>query len=151
MKIWYFHLPHLCLPLFHRSSEKFVTVSSRGFKPVVIGAQEGEDSLVHRSCVWVSFVLIVLRSGFALSSFVPYSMVLPCKGVLQMNLDHWKTVMKDPISCSLEEQSVPGNEGAPGYVLSLLSPISSVKGEEQGPVCLSRLVSSPFPSWYRHR
>ena len=81
-----------------RSSEKYVTVSSRGFKPVVIQLKKAKVPLFIVLIIF-SFILILLPILVLLyTSFVPYSMVPSMKAFASMNLDHWRDVFNDPIS-----------------------------------------------------
>lgn len=79
-------------------SEKFVTVSSRGFRPTLIelrGARLPLFGLVGL----LSLALIVLPVAVLLyTSFVPYSMVPSARAFSLMSLRHWTAVLEDPIS-----------------------------------------------------
>jgi iron(III) transport system permease protein len=79
-------------------SEKFVTVSSRGFRPTLIelrGARLPLFGLVGL----LSLALIVLPVAVLLyTSFVPYSMVPSSRAFSLMGLRHWTAVLEDPIS-----------------------------------------------------
>ena len=79
-------------------SEKFVTVSSRGFRPTLIelrGARMPLFGLVGL----LSLALIVLPVAVLLyTSFVPYSMVPSARAFSLMGLRHWHAVLEDPIS-----------------------------------------------------
>lgn len=134
---------------FTRSSEKFVTVSSRGFKPVVIELKRARIPLFI-VLLLVSFVLIVLPVLVLLyTSFVPYSMVPSARAFSMMNLDHWKTVMKDPVSLlSLKNSLFLGIVGATlGTVLSLFVAyvIVKVKSKAAGVLESLSFLSFSFP------
>ena len=134
---------------FTRSSEKFVTVSSRGFKPVVIELKKARIPLFI-VLLLVSFVLIVLPVLVLLyTSFVPYSMVPSARAFSMMNLEHWKTVMKDPISLlSLKNSLFLGIVGATlGTVLSLFVAyvIVKVKSKAAGVLESLSFLSFSFP------
>ena len=89
-----------------RSSEKYVTVSSRGFKPVVIELKKARIPLFVILLIF-SFILIMLPILVLLyTSFVPYSMVPSVKAFTSMNLDHWKNVLNDPVSLSSLKNSL---------------------------------------------
>ncbi len=89
-----------------RSSEKYVTVSSRGFKPVVIQLKKARIPLFAILVIF-SFILILLPILVLLyTSFIPYSMVPSMKAFASMNLDHWKDVLNDPISLSSLKNSL---------------------------------------------
>jgi len=79
-------------------SEKFVTVSSRGFRPTVL--ELGRARLPLFALVGVlSFVLVVLPVAVLLyTSLVPYSMVPSARAFSLMSLRHWHAVLEDPIS-----------------------------------------------------
>jgi iron(III) transport system permease protein len=80
------------------SSERFVTVSSRGFKPAIIELKKAKLPLFV-ILVLLSVVLIVLPVLVLLyTSLVPYSMVPSVRAFGMMGLQHWKAVLKDPIS-----------------------------------------------------
>jgi iron(III) transport system permease protein len=134
---------------FTRSSEKFVTVSSRGFKPVVIELKKARIPLFI-VLLLVSFILIVLPVLVLLyTSFVPYSMVPSARAFSMMNLEHWKTVMKDPISLlSLKNSLFLGIVGATlGTVLSLFVAyvIVKVKSKAAGVLESLSFLSFSFP------
>ncbi|MDY0289943.1 MAG: iron ABC transporter permease [Sphaerochaeta sp.] len=89
-----------------RSSEKYVTVSSRGFKPVVITLKKARIPLFVLLLIF-SFMLIMLPILVLLyTSFVPYSMVPSMKAFSTMTLDHWKNVLHDPVSLSSLKNSL---------------------------------------------
>lgn len=80
------------------ASERYVTISSRGFRPTVIGLGRARMPLFVIVGV-LSFVLIVLPVAVLLyTSFVPYSMVPGARAFSMMSLRHWHDVMEDPIS-----------------------------------------------------
>ena len=89
-----------------RSSEKYVTVSSRGFKPVVIQLKKAKIPMFIILLIF-SFILIMLPILVLLyTSLVPYSMVPSMKAFASMNLNHWKDVLNDPISLSSLKNSL---------------------------------------------
>jgi len=89
-----------------RSSEKYVTVSSRGFKPVVIQLKKARIPLFI-VLLSFSFILIMLPILVLLyTSLVPYSMVPSMKAFASMNLDHWRNVLNDPISLTSLKNSL---------------------------------------------
>lgn len=79
-------------------SERFVTISSRGFRPTVI--ELGAARLPLFAIVGVlSFALIVMPVAvLAYTSLVPYSMVPSARAFSMMDLRHWRAVLGDPIS-----------------------------------------------------
>ncbi len=79
-------------------SEKYVTVSSRGFRPTVIELGKARMPLFFVVGV-LSFVLIVLPVAVLMyTSLVPYSMVPSARAFSMMSLKHWHDVLGDPIS-----------------------------------------------------
>lgn len=79
-------------------SERFVTISSRGFRPTVI--ELGAARLPLFAIVGVlSFALIVMPVAvLAYTSLVPYSMLPSARAFSMMDLRHWRAVLGDPIS-----------------------------------------------------
>jgi len=132
-----------------RSSEKYVTVSSRGFKPVVIELKKAKIPLFI-VVVLISFILIVLPVLVLLyTSLVPYSMVPSAKAFSMMDLNHWKTVLADPISLlSLKNSLFLGVVGATlGTLLSLFIAyvIVKVKTRTAGILETLSFLSFSFP------
>ena len=132
-----------------RSSEKYVTVSSRGFKPVVIELKKAKIPLFI-VVVLISFILIVLPVLVLLyTSLVPYSMVPSAKAFSMMDLNHWKTVLADPISLlSLKNSLFLGVVGATlGTLLSLFIAyvIVKVKTRTAGILEALSFLSFSFP------
>jgi len=79
-------------------SEKFVTISSRGFRPTVIELGKARMPLFGVVSL-LSFVLIVLPVAVLMyTSLVPYSMVPSARAFSMMSLKHWHDVLGDPIS-----------------------------------------------------
>jgi iron(III) transport system permease protein len=79
-------------------SEKFVTVSSRGFRPTVVELG-GAKAPLFGVVALLSFMLIVLPVAVLLyTSFVPYTMVPSARAFSMMSLRHWSAVLSDPIS-----------------------------------------------------
>jgi len=101
--------------------EKYVTISSRGYRPTVIDLKKAKYPLF----IFVSFIaclLIVLPVVVLFyTSLVPYSMVPSAKALASMNLKHWHAVIKDPISMlSLKNSIFLGILGASlGIILSV--------------------------------
>jgi len=103
-------------------SGKFVTISSRGFKPTLIDLK-GSRYPLFAIVGFLSFVLIVLPVLVLLyTSLVPYSMVPSAKAFSMMSFKHWVDVLKDPISLlSLKNSLILGVFGASlGVLLALL-------------------------------
>ena len=79
-------------------SGKFVTITSRGWRPTVVELKRMRMPLFVVVAL-LSFVVIVLPVAVLLyTSFVPYSMVPGPKAFAQMSWQHWIDVFDDPIS-----------------------------------------------------
>ena len=79
-------------------SEKYVTISSRGFRPTVVELGRAKAPLFGAVAL-LSFILIVLPVAVLLyTSLVPYSMVPSARAFSMMDLRHWISVLADPIS-----------------------------------------------------
>jgi iron(III) transport system permease protein len=131
------------------ASEKYVTISSRGYRPSVIELKKAKVPLFIILGL-ISFVLIVLPViVLVYVSFVPYSMVPGAKAFSMMSLRHWKDVMKDPISLlSLKNSLFLGVFGASlGIVLSIFVAYVIVKVRSKASGILESLsfLSFSFP------
>ncbi len=83
---------------FTSASEKFVTISGRGYRPTVIHLKKARIPLFIVMGIF-SLVLIVLPVAVLFYiSLVPYSMVPSAKAFAAMSWKHWIVVLKDPIS-----------------------------------------------------
>jgi iron(III) transport system permease protein len=103
-------------------SEKFVTISSRGYRPTVIDLKAYRYPLFGFVGV-LSFVLILLPVLVLLyTSLVPYVMVPSARAFGMMDWRHWAEVLRDPISLlSLKNSVFLGVFGASlGVLLSIL-------------------------------
>jgi iron(III) transport system permease protein len=110
-------------------SEKYVTISARGYRPGLIELQRAKIPLFVIVAL-LSFVLIVLPVLVLLyTSLVPYSMVPSLKAFGMMSWKHWITVLKDPLSLlSLRNSLFLGVVGATlGVVLTLFVSYTIVK------------------------
>src|SRR4030042_2435149 len=102
-------------------SEKYVTISARGYRPGLIELHRAKIPLFVVVAL-LSFILIVLPVFVLLyTSLVPYSMVPSLKAFGMMGWKHWAAVLKDPISLlSLKNSVFLGIVGATiGIVLSI--------------------------------
>lgn len=102
------------------SAERFVTVSSRGFRPAILDLKGAKLPLFGLVGL-LSFVLIVLPVlvlGYV--SLLPYSVVPGAKAFALMSLKNWRLVLADPISIlSLRNSLLLGVGGAVlGMILS---------------------------------
>ena len=110
-------------------SEKYVTISARGYRPGLIELHRAKIPLFVIVAL-LSFVLIVLPVLVLLyTSLVPYSMVPSLKAFGMMSWKHWVAVLKDPISLlSLKNSLFLGVVGATlGVALTLFVSYTIVK------------------------
>jgi iron(III) transport system permease protein len=102
-------------------SERYVTISSRGFRPAVIELKKARIPLFLVVGL-LSLILIVLPVVVLFyTSLVPYSMVPSARAFSLMSWKHWIAVLEDPISVlSLKNSLVLGVAGATlGVLLSI--------------------------------
>ena len=130
-------------------SEKFVTISSRGYRPSVIELKGAKIPLFSVVGV-LSMILIVLPVLVLLYiSLVPYSMVPSAKAFSMMNWKHWIEVINDPISLlSLRNSVFLGVVGATlGVMLSIFVAYAIVKIRSHASGILESLsfLSFSFP------
>jgi len=79
-------------------SEKYVTISGRGYRPTVIELK-GARIPLFTVVALLSFVMVVLPVAVLLyTSFVPYTMVPSARAFSAMSFKHWIDVLQDPIS-----------------------------------------------------
>ena len=79
-------------------SEKYVTISGRGYRPTVVELKGARIPLFAVVAV-LSFLMVVLPVAVLLyTSFVPYTMVPSARAFSLMSLRHWITVLQDPLS-----------------------------------------------------
>ncbi len=112
-----------------RQGEKYVTVSSRGYRPTVIDLKGAKYPLFGIVAL-LSFILIVLPVLVLFyTALVPYSMVPSGKALAMMGWKHWIAVFKDPISLlSLKNSLYLGVGGATlGMILSFFVAYVTVK------------------------
>ncbi len=110
-------------------SEKYVTISGRGYRPGLIELHRAKIPLFV-AVAFLSFILIVLPVLVLLyTSLVPYSMVPSLKAFGLMGWKHWLAVLKDPVSLhSLSNSLFLGTVGATlGIVLTLFVSYTIVK------------------------
>ena len=87
-------------------SEKYVTISSRGYRPALIDLKNAKYPLFGFVGI-LSFVLILLPVLVLFyTSLVPYSMVPSAKAFSLMSWKNWAAVVKDPISLLSVKNSV---------------------------------------------
>jgi iron(III) transport system permease protein len=102
-------------------SERYVTISSRGFRPAVVELKRARIPLFLVVGL-LSLILIVLPVAVLFyTSLVPYSMVPSARAFSLMSWKHWIEVLQDPISVlSLKNSLLLGVAGATlGVLLSI--------------------------------
>jgi iron(III) transport system permease protein len=105
-----------------RESERYVTVSGRGFKPALIELK-GSRYPVMGVVGLLSFVLIVLPVAVLFyTSLIPYVMTPGARAFSLMSWKNWIDVLHDPVSLlSLKNSLLLGLVGATlGVILSVL-------------------------------
>jgi iron(III) transport system permease protein len=130
-------------------SGKFVTISSRGFKPTLIKLKNAKYPLFVIVGI-LSFILILLPVLVLFyTSMLPYSMVPSAKAFSMMSWDNWIEVLKDPISLlSLKNSLFLGVVGATiGTALSIFVSYVIVKVRSTASGILESLsfLSFSFP------
>ncbi|MDD4363848.1 MAG: iron ABC transporter permease, partial [Atribacterota bacterium] len=130
-------------------SEKYVTISSRGYRPAVIELKKAKIPLFV-ILGFIMFILIVLPVLVLIyTSLVPYSMVPSARAISMMSLRHWIAVVKDPISLlSLRNSLFLGVFGATiGVILSIFVAYTIVKVKTKASGFLESLsfLSFSFP------
>ena len=130
-------------------SEKYVTISSRGYRPTVIPLKAARIPLFAIVAL-LSFVLIVLPVVVLFyTSLVPYSMVPSARAFSLMSWKHWLDVLKDPVSLlSLKNSLFLGVTGATlGVALSVFVAYTIVKVRTRAAGILESLsfLSFSFP------
>ena len=132
-----------------RASERYVTVSSRGFKPAVVQLK-GAKIPFFIVMILLTLSLIVLPVLVLLYiSLVPYAMVPSARAFSMMNLNHWNAVLRDPISVlALKNSLFLGVVGATlGTLLSVFVSyvIVKVKSRAAGVLESISFLSFSFP------
>ncbi|HPX28994.1 MAG TPA: iron ABC transporter permease [Sphaerochaeta sp.] len=132
-----------------RASDKFVTVSSRGFKPTVVELRKGRIPLFI-IVLFISALLILLPVLVLFyTSLIPYVMEPGIKAFKAMSWDNWRIVIKDPISVrSLKNSLFLGVVGATvGSFLSVLVAYVIVKAKTKAAGFLESIsfLSFSFP------
>ena len=130
-------------------SEKYVTISSRGYRPTLIDLKGAKTPLFVVVGI-ISFVLILLPVIVLFyTSLVPYSMIPSAKAFSLMSWKNWLAVIHDPISLLSVKNSVfLGIVGATlGIVLSIFVSYVIVKVRSTSSGILESLsfLSFSFP------
>jgi iron(III) transport system permease protein len=130
-------------------SEKYVTISSRGYRPTRIELGAARIPLFTVVAL-LSFVMVVLPVAVLLyTSFVPYTMVPSARAFSMMSLRHWTAVLQDPLSLlALKNSLFLALTGATlGVVLSIFVAyvIVKVKSKASGALESLSYLSFSFP------
>ncbi|HUX24266.1 MAG TPA: iron ABC transporter permease [Burkholderiales bacterium] len=130
-------------------SEKYVTISGRGYRPAVIELKAAKLPLFTVMAL-LSVILIVLPVAVLFyTSLVPYSMVPSARAFSLMSWKHWIEVIEDPISLlSLKNSLFLGVAGATlGVLLSVFVAYVIVKVKTRAAGLLESLsfLSFAFP------
>jgi iron(III) transport system permease protein len=130
-------------------SERYVTISSRGFRPAVVELKKARIPLFLVMGL-LSLILIVLPVAVLFyTSLVPYSMVPSARAFSLMSWKHWIAVLEDPISVlSLKNSLLLGVAGATlGVLLSIFVAYVIVKVRSTASGILESLsyLSFSFP------
>lgn len=130
-------------------SEKYVTISSRGYRPTVVELK-GARIPLFTVVVLLSFMMVVLPVAVLLyTSFVPYTMVPSARAFSAMSFRHWIAVLRDPISLlALKNSLFLAVVGATlGVVLSIFVAYAIVKVKSRASGLLESLsyLSFSFP------
>lgn len=134
---------------FTSETSRFVTVSSRGFKPVLISLKSYKIPL-FLVVAFLSFLLIVLPVIVLFyTSLTPYIMVPSEKAFSLMSFKNWIEVLNDPVSIlSLKNSLFLGITGATvGVILSVFVSyvIVKVKSKSAGMLESLSFLSFSFP------
>jgi len=129
--------------------EKYVTVSSRGYRPTVIELGRARTPLFALVAL-LSLVMIVLPVAVLFyTSLVPYSMLPSARAFSMMSLRHWTGVLDDPLSIlALRNSLILGVVGATiGVLLSIFVAYVIVKVRTRAAGVLESLsfLSFSFP------
>ncbi|MBI3045195.1 MAG: iron ABC transporter permease [Betaproteobacteria bacterium] len=130
-------------------SEKYVTISSRGYRPTVVELKAARLPL-FLVVATLSFAMAVLPVAVLFyTSLVPYSMVPSARAFSMMGLKHWTAVLTDPLSLlSLKNSLFLGVAGATlGVALSIFVAYVIVKVKTRAAGILESLsfLSFSFP------
>ena len=132
-----------------KEGEKYVTVTSRGYRPGTIDLKGARYPLFGIVGI-LSFILIVLPVAVLFyTSLVPYSMAPSAKALASMSWRHYTAVLNDPVSLlSLKNSLLLGVGGATlGIVLSFFVAYTIVKIRSKASGFLESLsfLSFSFP------
>jgi iron(III) transport system permease protein len=132
-----------------RESDRFVTISGRGYRPSTIALGRWRMPLFALVAL-ISLLMILLPVAVLLyTSLVPYAMVPGAQAFAAMNLKHWTEVLQDPLSITaLRNSVILGVAGATaGVALSLFVAYVIVRVRSRAAALLESLsyLSFSFP------
>ncbi|RKX42609.1 MAG: iron ABC transporter permease [Thermotogae bacterium] len=87
-------------------TEKYVTVSGKGYRPAVIGLGKYKYPILGIVGILLLFMIVLPVLTLLYTSLLPYSMVPSARAFSMMNLNNWRTVFHDPISIRALKNSV---------------------------------------------
>lgn len=130
-------------------SGRFVTISSRGFKPTVIQLNRARVPLFILVAALCLLMIVLPVAVLLYTSFVPYSMVPSARAFSMMTLKHWTDVLNEPLSVlALKNSLFLAIVGATlGVLLSLFVAYVIVKLRTRAAALLESLsfLSFSFP------
>jgi iron(III) transport system permease protein len=130
-------------------SGKFVTISSRGFKPTVIELKRARTPLFVIVALLCLLMIVLPVAVLLYTSFTPYSMVPGARAFSMMSWKNWVDVLHDPISVlALKNSLLLAVVGATlGVLLSLFVAYVIVKIRTRAAALLESLsfLSFSFP------
>jgi iron(III) transport system permease protein len=132
-----------------RESERFVTVSGRGFKPALIELKGSRFPLMGVVGLLLFLLIVLPVAVLFYTSMVPYVMTPSAKAFSLMSWKHWIEVLEDPVSLlSLKNSLTLGLAGATlGVILSVFVSYVIVKVRTRAAGILESLsfLSFSFP------
>lgn len=130
-------------------SSRFVTVSSRGWRPSVVALGRMRLPLTAGVALLSLFIVVLPVLVLLYTSLVPYAMLPSAQAFAQMSLRHWTAVFDDPTSLlALRNSLVLAVAGATiGVLLSLLIAHVTVRQRSRAAGTLETLtfLSFSFP------
>ena len=130
-------------------SSRFVTVSSRGWRPSVVALGRMRLPLTAGVALLSLFIVVLPVLVLLYTSLVPYAMLPSAQAFAQMSLRHWTAVFDDPTSLlALRNSLVLAVVGATiGVLLSLLIAHVTVRQRRRAAGTLETLtfLSFSFP------
>ena len=130
-------------------SDKYVTISSRGYRPAVIELGRARIPLFTIVAVLSLFMIVLPVAVLLYTSFVPYTMAPSARAFSLMSLKHWSDVLQDPLSLlALKNSLFLALAGATlGVVLSVFVGYAIVKVKTRASGLLESLsfLSFSFP------